>query len=324
MRRNNYSRTKKRQKIKKKYLIILLVFLISVISVLIGVVWSIKYTNNENYYASAQDTDEENNTDSPNTQENNVQANITKNAYGYLTLEEDPNAEDALEVYNRTEELLKGTIQYPVRTDGKKVVYLTFDDGPSTSNTPQILDILKANDVKATFFIMGNQLDTNDEYVKDILRREAKEGHAIANHTYSHNYDYLYPKRVISSNNFMADVEKCNDKLKEVLGDDFNTRVIRFPGGYWSWEGRSEVKTLIDQKGLSIINWNAINGDAEGIKNYTGLVNRLKQTTEDLGPNADSIVVLMHDTYGKEETVKALPEIINYYKSKGFIFKTIK
>ena len=74
----------------------------------------------------------------------------------YLKLENDPNAEDALEVFANTEGLLKGTKKYPVRTDGKKVVYLTFDDGPSTTNTPQVLDLLDKYNIKATFFILGN------------------------------------------------------------------------------------------------------------------------------------------------------------------------
>ena len=158
------------------------------------------------------------------------------------------------------------------------------------------------------------------------MKRTIKEGNAIGNHTYSHNYSYLYPKRTINANNFMADIEKTNETFKKVLGKDFSTRAIRFPGGYWSWEGRGGIRPTLDEEGYGIIDWNALDGDAESKppKNAEQLLARAKQTIEDLGPNADSIVFLMHDTYGKEETVKALPSIIELFKQKGFEFKSIK
>ena len=85
---------------------------------------------------------------------------------GYLSFEEDPNADDAVMVAENTKGLLNGTKHYPVRTDGKKVVYLTFDDGPSTTNTPQVLDILDRYNVKATFFVLGSSIDKNDQAKK--------------------------------------------------------------------------------------------------------------------------------------------------------------
>lgn len=254
---------------------------------------------------------------------NNTEADNVK-VTQYLKLEDDVNADDALEVFHRTESLIKGEKQYPVRDDGKKVVYLTFDDGPSTTNTPGILDVLKQNNVKATFFIMGKQVDSSDE-AKQLLKREANEGHAIANHTYSHDYDYLYPNRIINVENFWNDVQKCNDVLKSVLGDDFSTRTVRFPGGYWSWKGRENIRPIIDQNAYAILDWNALSKDAEGKKkNAEELLQVTKETVESLGPNADSVVILMHDTYGKEETVKSLQGIIDYLKNKGFEFRTIK
>jgi len=244
---------------------------------------------------------------------------------GYLSLGEDPNAEDALQVNSDTEGLITKKINYPVRKDGKKVAYLTFDDGPSTINTPSVLDILKKQNIKATFFVLGREIDSGEDS-KKILRRIVKEGHAIGNHSYGHNYNYLYPNRTINVNNFMADIEKTNETFRNVLGKDFSTRAIRFPGGYWSWEGRTGIRPIINEKGYGIIDWNAIDGDAESNlpKNSEQLLARTKQTVEDLGPNADSIVCLMHDTYGKEETVKALPKIIELFKEKGFEFKSIK
>ena len=171
---------------------------------------------------------------------------------------------------------------------------------------------------------MGKQAECSEEG-KEILRREAKEGHAIANHTYSHDYDYLYPSRTINADNFWKDVQKCNDVLKDILGKDFSTRVVRFPGGYWSWNGRENIRPIIDQNGYAIIDWNALSKDAEGKKkNADELVQATRETVDSLGPDADSVVILMHDTYGKEETVKSLQGIIDYLKDKGFEFRTIK
>lgn len=248
----------------------------------------------------------------------------SKNNVNYIKLEDDPNADDAAMVSENTKGLLNGTKNYPVRTDGKRVVYLTFDDGPSTTNTPQILDILDQYNVKATFFVLGSSIDKSDE-AKEILKEEVKRGHAIANHTYGHDYSYLYPNRTMNVNNIVSDLEKSQNSMKAVLGEDFSTRVIRLPGGYCSWEGRTAMKEAMEQNGYYNVDWNALNKDAEGkMKNADELVQCTKESVEALGPNADSVVLLMHDTYGKEETVKALPRIIEYLQSQGFEFRTIK
>ena len=252
-----------------------------------------------------------------------VESNILDNS-GYLSFEEDPNADDAAIVAENTKGLLNGTKHYPVRTDGKKVVYLTFDDGPSTTNTPGILDVLDRYNVKATFFTLGKSIEANEE-AKSILKETVKRGHAIANHTYGHDYSYLYPNRTMNVDNIVSDLEKSENSMKAVLGKDFSTRVIRLPGGYWSWEGRTPMKEAMEQDGYYNVDWNALNKDAEGkTKNADELLQSTKETIEVLGPNADSVVLLMHDTYGKEETVKALPQIIEYLKGKGFEFRTIK
>nr|WP_244310763.1 polysaccharide deacetylase family protein [Paenibacillus ottowii] len=80
--------------------------------------------------------------------------------------------------------------QRPEGINGKKVVYLSFDDGPSITVTPKILDILKEENVKATFFLVGKAVEEN-EVTKKITKRLIREGHAIGNHTYSHDYGYF-------------------------------------------------------------------------------------------------------------------------------------
>lgn len=285
--------------------------------------------NKENTIVNAEENSKKNGDEEKNKKEEKVEENenieiIKIDNSGYLSFEDDPNAEDAMVVSENINALLTGIESYPVRTDGKKVVYLTFDDGPSTTNTPEVLNILEKYNIKGTFFVLGKSIE-KDENSKKILKDIVEKGHAIGNHTYSHNYQYLYPNRIINVDNFMKDIEKNNELLKSVLGKDFFTRVIRFPGGYWSWNGREEVKERLISKGYLNIDWNALNGDSDGSnKNYDQLLKETQKTVEDLGPNTDNIVLLMHDTYGKEETVKSLPHIIEYFQGEGFEFKSMK
>ncbi|MCI6188374.1 MAG: polysaccharide deacetylase [Clostridium sp.] len=326
---SNERRKKHMAKIIRRRRIVTLCGSILIILVL-GIVISKVFFHNKDIKLSAKGSEETSTATSSTSSTSSIltnKENLTTTSKGqglYLKLEDDPNAEDALEVFANLDGLLKGTKKYPVRTDGKKVVYLTFDDGPSTTNTPQVLDVLDKYNIKATFFILGKSLEEG-ETAENILKRIASDGHAIGNHSYSHDYNYLYPGRTINPDNFMADINKCTERIKKVLGDDFDTRVIRFPGGYWSWEGRTGIRPILDEKGYAIIDWNTLNEDAQGAKkDANGLVECLKKNTDALGPDADSVVVLMHDTYGKEETVKSLPGIIEYFKDKGFEFKTIK
>lgn len=307
----------------KKNAIILVIFVLIISVVVIGIK-VILDQNKENVQITTKPNEEIDYGDKEATDNSEeVESNILDNS-GYLSLEEDSNADDAAMVAENTKGLLNGTKQYPVRTDGKKVVYLTFDDGPSTTNTPGILDVLDRYNVKATFFTLGKSIEANEE-AKNILKETVKRGHAIANHTYGHDYSYLYPNKTMNVDNIVSDLEKSENSMKAVLGQDFSTRVIRFPGGYWSWEGRTAMKEAMEQNGYYNVDWNALNKDAEGrAKNADELFQSTKDTIEVLGPNADSVVLLMHDTYGKEETVKALPQIIEYLQGKGFEFRTIK
>ena len=327
-RRSNRS---KRQKMNRNAIILGICFLI-VASVVIGVKFiskhnkgNVQITTKPNKEINSDDKEVVSNNENKEVTDNSeeVESNIVDNT-NYLELKDDINADDAVMVAENTKGLLNGTKQYPVRTDGKKVVYLTFDDGPSTTNTPEILNVLDRYNVKATFFTLGKSIEANEE-AKNILKDTAKRGHAIANHSYSHDYSYLYPNRVMNVDNIVSDLEKSQNSMKAVLGKDFSTRVIRLPGGYWSWEGRTAMKEAMEQNGYYNVDWNALNKDAEGKqKNADELLQSTKETVEALGPDADSVVLLMHDTYGKEETVKALPQIIEYLQEKGFEFRTIK
>ncbi|HAT4149846.1 TPA: polysaccharide deacetylase family protein, partial [Clostridium perfringens] len=112
----------------------------------------------------------------------------------------------------------------------EKYVFLTFDDGPSPI-TEQVLDILKNENVKGTFFMLGSRLDSG-QASKDSLKRAIEEGNAIANHSYSHNFKKLYPGNITDVNYFMDEFRKTNDIMREILGVEFDTNVLRMPGGY--------------------------------------------------------------------------------------------
>lgn len=206
--------------------------------------------------------------------------------------------------------------------NGKKTVFLTFDDGPSLDNTPRVLEILKSYDVKATFFVLGVNLDKGDQY-RELLRNIVNDGHAVGNHGYSHNYSYLYPGRVISYDNLMSDMNRSLDVMKDILGEDFNTRVLRLPGGLRSWKKQDETLERLNSENYSVIEWNAMSGDAEG-KNIKD-PDILFQKAINTAGNSNSVVMLMHDFSGSagEVSSRALPKIINYFKENGYEFRTL-
>jgi len=194
----------------------------------------------------------------------------------------------------------------------KKTAYLTFDDGPSPLVTLKILEVLRQYDIKATFFVIGKMAEQNPELVRQIQ----KEGHFICNHTYSHNYKLIYK----SPENFMADVKKCEKVLKTILGEDFETNILRFPAGSFG-KKRLPFRERVKEEGYISVDWNALNGDAEALHIPADvLIKRIKETTE----NKNNPVVLMHDSNTKDTTAEALPEIIDYLKSKDYSFKTLE
>ncbi|MCI9069173.1 polysaccharide deacetylase family protein [Clostridium sp.] len=210
-----------------------------------------------------------------------------------------------------------------LREDGKKVAYLTFDDGPSTEVTHQILETLKTNDIKATFFILGSNVEKGD-IQKELLKEMVIEGHAIGNHGYCHNYSILYPGRVANPVALINDMERSENVMKSVLGNDFSTKVIRLPGGHMSWNTKA-LDPILEENGYCYVDWNVVNGDAEcNDRTAEQLVSRLKGTINDLAGNDDVLVILMHDTNSKKATAQSLQQIIDYLDSLGYEFRTLK
>lgn len=194
-----------------------------------------------------------------------------------------------------------------------KQVFLTFDDGPSKKVTIPILDLLKQQNIKASFFVLGSRV----ELYPDIVKRAYEEGHYIANHGYSHKYSQIYS----SANSVLDEYNKTNQAVKNAIGNqEYNTSIFRFPGGSVGGKYhdiKAEAKQLLEQKNIATVDWNALTGDTEGLRTETELLNRLKETTQ----NKTSIVILMHDAADKSYTYDALPKVIEYLKQEGYEFK---
>lgn len=200
---------------------------------------------------------------------------------------------------------------YNVKTfNDEKVVYLTFDDGPG-KYTETLLDILKKYNVKATFFVTGQF----KSYIP-LIERENSEGHVVAVHTYTHNWDVYR-----SYENYISDFKKMSDTIYEYTGK--RSEIFRFPGGVSNTISKGKSKGIMGylsnkmlEDGYEYFDWNVDSEDAAGAtssqiyKNVTtGIANR------------NYSVVLMHDI--KEPTINAIEKIINYCIDNGYTFDTL-
>lgn len=217
---------------------------------------------------------------------------------------------DVLTITERQEQGLSLEIPKVNPYYGQKVVYLTFDDGPEPENTPAVLDILKQNGIKATFFVVGNQVEKYPE----ILRRIYLEGHAVGNHSYNHVYRELYQ----SPNSYFSQLRHTDEIIKKTIG--VRPRISRAPGGSAGSFTKDYWETL-KKLGYTEVGWNVSSGDASSAK-ASGIINNIVAQMENkhLWSHA---TLLMHDGRGHAETVKALPSIIKYYKDRQFEFRVI-
>lgn len=211
---------------------------------------------------------------------------------------------------------LEGEMDNVYVYDNKKKCYLTFDDGPS-SVTPIILDVLKQYKAKATFFVTGNNCKKNSKIIKNII----SDGHAVGNHSFSHDYKKIYS----SGNAFRNEVKECMEAINEALGESYDNLVFRFPGGYDSLtdeESKKTYRNILTELGYKYIDWSCLTGDSnttEPTEKY--LMDTLNMT---IGHSVTGdIVVLMHDSPTKEITAKTLPKIIEYLYEEGYEFDTL-
>lgn len=191
-------------------------------------------------------------------------------------------------------------------------IYLTFDDGPSSLTTGYILDVLKEEGVKATFFVTCNGPDS-------LIKRIYDEGHTIALHTASHNYSYVYS----SVDNYFADLSRVSERVKNITG--IESKIIRFPGGSSNTISRTyrygimtELTNEVISRGYRYYDWNVDSNDAGSAHSsqevYQNVVNNLSPYRANM--------VLMHDI--KTTTKDAIRDIIRYGKNNGYTFKQIE
>ncbi len=217
----------------------------------------------------------------------------------YVVSDKAGNKTSIKRTVNVTERIVGGTI------------YLTFDDGPKQGTTNVILDILKEEGVKATFFVTNGGPDS-------LIKREYDEGHTVALHTASHNYATVYS----SVNNYFKDLQSVHDRVERLTG--YDARIIRFPGGSSNTVSRkyqvgimSTLTKEVINRGYHYFDWNVTSGDAGETTDsnviYRNVINNLSRHR--------SNVVLMHDI--KTYTRDAVRRIIRYGKENGYTFARI-
>jgi len=189
-----------------------------------------------------------------------------------------------------------------------KIVYITFDDGP-TYISNKLLDVLKEKNVKATFFVVGKEITGREA----ILKRMYDEGHSIGLHTYSHSFRKIYKNQ----DTFIEEMLLTSQKVKEITG--YTSHIIRFPGGSSNHLNESFLNKL-HESNLKVYDWNSniYDGDFPGLSAY-----RLAENAKTVKGNSDEIIILMHTNSNNKRTVEALPKIIDYYRNSGYKFLPI-
>ena len=194
-----------------------------------------------------------------------------------------------------------------------KKAYLTFDDGPTTKATGKILDILKEENVKATFFVVGKHVKEHPELVK----REYDEGHYIANHGYNHNNKILYK----DMDSFKNEIVATDMEISKAIGvENYSSHIFRFPNGYMShiyMNQKKDALKVLSNLDYVYVDWNCLNRDSEKKYSNYQLLNNLKKTSKNKG----TLIILMHDTADVNKTYNILKESISYLKSQGYEFR---
>lgn len=203
-----------------------------------------------------------------------------------------------------TEHATPPTEEEPNNGDHKLMrIALTFDDGPDLKYTPQILDILNEKKVKATFFVVGIQVNKYPE----VVQRMEDEGHMIGNHSYSHS---SFTK--LTAEQLKEEIDRTDKKIEEIIG--YTPEIVRPPYGAIN----DEVRANLESYGKEVIIWNIDPRDWDG--------NSVKDMLDNILTNArDGGNILLHSFGSKhvKNTVELLPTVIDRLEELGYIFVTI-
>ena len=202
-----------------------------------------------------------------------------------------------------------------------KVVYLTFDDGPTRDNTTDILATLQKHGIKASFFVEGQDV----ALYPDRMVATVEGGHLIACHSYSHKYESVYA----SVDSFLSEIELYENAMINALGEEtFNSlpKILRFPGGtnnnYLTNSESLQYILAVRGAGYAVYDWTALTGDADGSGNNNAeyFISSLSKSLEKSKNEGLPLIVLMHDKWSTNE---ALDEIISFLVSEGYYFDTV-
>ena len=195
----------------------------------------------------------------------------------------------------------------------EKTAYITIDDGPSEDVTPRILDILKEQDIKATFFVLPR------EATKHIMERIIREGHQLGNHSYSHDYNKLYRG---DSQLFREEVLHMQTYLETQFG--YQTSLFRFPGGSQSWDPAAIAarRDILQELHYRDFDWDISLGDTDPSPAGRDPKVLAANVSGNL-KGQEKLILLMHDSPGKTATAEALPEIIETLREKGYGFDVL-
>ncbi|WP_088040610.1 polysaccharide deacetylase family protein [Bacillus sp. EAC] len=286
---------KKKRVLKRAFLSLCAVFLLlSLIYYLIG---KLKGFAVENVAKSAESEQVQiktsKNRAKHNTAGNAINSTNEKPGKPKETSQNEPNEQ------KKVNNLIQPNIKQQIKQD-QKVVYLTFDDGPSAL-TNQILEVLKNEKVHATFFMIGKNLNEH----RDVVKRAVQDGNYIGAHSMTHNYDRLYKQGL-----FVSEMQQTLSIINKLTGE--NTRLVRAP--YGSRPSMSQkLRNDSVNAGLKIWDWNVDTNDWKNTANPSNILNEVKKQT-----TKNKEVILLHE---KQTTLEALPEIISFLKAKGYALK---
>ena len=203
--------------------------------------------------------------------------------------------------------------------------FLTFDDGTSF-HTLDILNILKENNIKATFFVVGTQIENGGTSSKEAIKRIVEEGHVLAIHAYEHEYNKIYT----SKEAYFEDFDKITALLKEMTG--YTPKIVRLPSGTATarsfcerYAGSTDVYydivSELYARGYTVIDWNVDTEDWNTATGVSGIIDRaVSGAKARLSKEYKAAVILMHDN---ADTVDALPRVIDGVKDLGMGFEVL-
>ena len=194
---------------------------------------------------------------------------------------------------------------------GDKVVYLTFDDGPSNLTIP-VLDVLDKYGVKGTFFVVGKTSEAD----KEALRQTVQRGHTLAVHTYTHRYSEIYA----SPEAYLSDFSRMRNLIYETTGVE--PAIYRYAGGSVNSYNKATARAITDEmnrRGYVYYDWNVDSGDAQhGSTAESIYQNVISQTSK-----YEKAIVLMHNSSVKKDTLDQLPRIIEKLQEMGYRFAAL-